>query len=144
LTSSKQPIYVHSKMMIVDDRLLHVGSANLNNRSMGFDSECDLSIDAFSDGGAEKVQGAIRKLLVRLIARHLGRTEKDTASALARAGGLIGCIESLDSADGGRLLRVKPPHPSRLREALGERQFFDPHGRDDNLRPWRRPPLLRQ
>ena len=29
---------VHSKVMIVDDRLLRIGSANINNRSMGFDT----------------------------------------------------------------------------------------------------------
>ena len=37
---------VHSKIMIVDDVLLHIGSANLNNRSIGLDSECDLAIEA--------------------------------------------------------------------------------------------------
>ena len=37
---------VHSKVMIVDDRLLRIGSANLNNRSMGTDTECDLAIEA--------------------------------------------------------------------------------------------------
>ena len=31
--------YIHSKLMIVDDRFLTVGSANLTNRSMGLDSE---------------------------------------------------------------------------------------------------------
>lgn len=35
------PIYVHAKIMIVDDRFLKIGSSNLNNRSMGFDTECD-------------------------------------------------------------------------------------------------------
>ena len=39
------PIYVHAKLMIVDDEVLRVGSANLNNRSMGLDSECDVFID---------------------------------------------------------------------------------------------------
>jgi phosphatidylserine/phosphatidylglycerophosphate/cardiolipin synthase-like enzyme len=31
---------------VLDDRLLRVGSSNLNNRSMGFDSECDVVLDA--------------------------------------------------------------------------------------------------
>jgi hypothetical protein len=31
----EQCIKLHSKLMIVDDRLLRVGSANLNNRSFG-------------------------------------------------------------------------------------------------------------
>ena len=37
---------VHSKVMIVDDRFLRIGSANLNNRSMGTDTECDLAVEA--------------------------------------------------------------------------------------------------
>ena len=37
---------MHSKVMIIDDRFLRVGSANLNNRSMGTDTECDLAIEA--------------------------------------------------------------------------------------------------
>jgi len=39
-------IKLHSKLMIVDERLLRIGSANLNNRSMGLDTECDLVIEA--------------------------------------------------------------------------------------------------
>ena len=41
--------FVHSKVMIVDDRLLRIGSANLSHRSMGVDSECDLTADAGAD-----------------------------------------------------------------------------------------------
>ena len=41
VTEGGAPIYVHSKVLVVDDRLLRIGSSNLNNRSMGFDSECD-------------------------------------------------------------------------------------------------------
>ena len=36
---------VHAKIMVIDDRLLRVGSSNLNNRSMGFDTECDLAVE---------------------------------------------------------------------------------------------------
>src|SRR5262245_58932634 len=35
---------IHSKVMVVDDRFLRVGSANMNNRSMGADTECDLAV----------------------------------------------------------------------------------------------------
>ena len=40
---------VHGKVMIVDDRCARVGSANLTNRSMGVDTECDLVLDAELD-----------------------------------------------------------------------------------------------
>ena len=34
------------EIIVIDDRFLRIGSANLNNRSMGADTECDLSIEA--------------------------------------------------------------------------------------------------
>src|SRR6185369_3414401 len=37
---------LHAKVLVVDDQLLRIGSANLSNRSMGLDTECDLSIEA--------------------------------------------------------------------------------------------------
>ncbi len=43
---------IHSKVMVVDDRFLRVGSANMNNRSMGADTECDLAIEARSGSRA--------------------------------------------------------------------------------------------
>lgn len=44
--NGEDQIVVHSKVMVVDDALLRIGSANLNNRSMGMDTECDLAIEA--------------------------------------------------------------------------------------------------
>ena len=43
---SSAAVMVHSKVMIVDDGFLRVGSANINNRSMGADTECDLAFEA--------------------------------------------------------------------------------------------------
>ena len=42
-------VMVHAKIMVVDDNLARVGSANLSNRSMGLDSECDLAVAANGD-----------------------------------------------------------------------------------------------
>ncbi|NCC22688.1 MAG: hypothetical protein EOM26_09550 [Alphaproteobacteria bacterium] len=39
---SEEAIRIHAKLMIVDDRIIRVGSANINGRSMGHDSECDI------------------------------------------------------------------------------------------------------
>ena len=36
---------VHSKLMIVDDRMLRIGSSNLCNRSFGLDTEADAAIE---------------------------------------------------------------------------------------------------
>ncbi len=42
---------LHSKVMIVDDEWLRIGSANLSNRSMGMDTECDVTLEARGDSG---------------------------------------------------------------------------------------------
>jgi phosphatidylserine/phosphatidylglycerophosphate/cardiolipin synthase-like enzyme len=46
------PTFVHSKVMIVDDVLARIGSANFSHRSMGMDTECDLAVDAGGDPDA--------------------------------------------------------------------------------------------
>jgi phosphatidylserine/phosphatidylglycerophosphate/cardiolipin synthase-like enzyme len=40
------PIYIHSKLFLVDDRLLSIGSANMNNRSMSLDTEVNVTREA--------------------------------------------------------------------------------------------------
>ncbi len=61
-------VMVHSKVMIVDDRFLRIGSANLCNRSMGTDTECDLTIAAKSPSDRRSV----RRVLCRLLGEHCG------------------------------------------------------------------------
>ena len=46
LAADGRPIYVHAKLMIVDDALLCIGSANLSNRSMTLDTECGIAVEA--------------------------------------------------------------------------------------------------
>ena len=72
-------VFVHAKLMIVDDRLLRIGSANLNNRSMGLDSECDLAIEA-QDGAQRR---RVRAILNRLLAHHTGRRPEEVAASAA-------------------------------------------------------------
>ncbi|HEY3584656.1 MAG TPA: phospholipase D-like domain-containing protein, partial [Casimicrobiaceae bacterium] len=60
---------MHSKVLIMDDELVSVGSANFNNRSMGFDTECNIAIEA---RGEARICAAIAHLRDRLLAEHLG------------------------------------------------------------------------
>ncbi len=76
---------VHSKIMIVDDRLLRIGSANLNNRSMGADTECDLVIEAKTAGQ----QTTIERLRNRLLGEHCGATAEDVTELLEDTGSLV-------------------------------------------------------
>ncbi|MES2197206.1 MAG: VTT domain-containing protein [Pseudomonadota bacterium] len=60
---SSAAVMIHSKVMIVDDGFLRVGSANLNNRSMGADSECDLAFEAESEQHFEFIRSQRRRLI---------------------------------------------------------------------------------
>jgi len=69
---------VHSKVMIVDDVLLRIGSANLNNRSMGLDTECDLAIEARSEAD----RAAITRTRDSLLAHHCGAAADEIHQSL--------------------------------------------------------------
>jgi phosphatidylserine/phosphatidylglycerophosphate/cardiolipin synthase-like enzyme/uncharacterized membrane protein YdjX (TVP38/TMEM64 family) len=70
---------VHSKVFVVDDRLLRIGSANLNNRSMGTDTECDLMFETQSDAQRQ----AIRNIRNKLLGEHCGVGATTIAQAFA-------------------------------------------------------------
>ena len=85
-----EPIALHSKCMVVDDRLLRIGSANLANRSMGLDSECDLAVEAADATG----QRAVRRVLCRLLGEHLGADPARVAATLEEQDSLIAVLEA--------------------------------------------------
>jgi phospholipase D1/2 len=87
---------VHSKLMIADDQWLRIGSANISNRSMGLDTECDVVLEARSDAEAAR---AIREFRNGLIAEHTGAAPADVAGAIERAGGLNAAIATLGSSE---------------------------------------------
>ncbi len=97
---------VHSKVMIVDDRLLRIGSANLNNRSMGADTECDLAIEARGD--AERA--AILSVRDRLLADHCGVAAEEVAAARRRGAGLVDLADTL-AGTGHRLRPIDDGEP---------------------------------
>jgi phospholipase D1/2 len=92
LPGRSERVNVHSKVLVVDERLLRVGSANLSNRSMGLDTECDVALES---GGESRIEAAIGDFRNRLLAEHLGVDRGDVADALRREGSLIGAIEAL-------------------------------------------------
>jgi len=87
---------VHAKLLIVDDELVRVGSANLNNRSMGIDTECDLVIEARGD---ERIGRAIQRLRADLLAEHLDTSPAEVDAAIDREGSLHAAVESLRSGE---------------------------------------------
>lgn len=126
-------IYVHAKVTIADDRLLRVGSSNLNNRSLGLDSECDVTIDAALPANRD-CRPAIRALRDRLLAEHLGVTAEEFAATFADTGSLIAAIERLTgSARRLELLDLEKPGP--LDAFIAENELLDPTRPDAFLEP---------
>jgi len=138
---------VHSKLAIVDERLARIGSANLANRSLGFDRECDLALEAEPGTPAAEAIAALR---TRLVSEHLGVAEARLTRELTRRGGsLIASIEALRGAERTLVpieadpagtawlaLPVDPVEPAALIEPLAR---FTPDGLRD---PQRRSALV--
>ncbi|HEX4182939.1 MAG TPA: phospholipase D-like domain-containing protein [Caulobacteraceae bacterium] len=135
-TSAGHSVIVHAKVTVVDDQLLRIGSANLNNRSGGFDTECELAIEAFDDRSAAAVD-AFRD---RLVGHYLGRTSGDVATAITRHNGLIPAIEALNTH--GRLRAIAPLRLGQAAGFVAAYHIGDPHGVGDAWRPLKRRRLL--
>jgi phospholipase D1/2 len=97
-----QSIVVHSKILVADNRLFRVGSANLTDRSMRLDTECDLTIEATD----ERQEAEIARLRNRLLGEHLGLSAEAVKERLAYDRSLIRLIDSCSSQS--RCLRELP------------------------------------
>lgn len=89
-------IDIHSKVIVVDDQWLRVGSANISNRSMGFDTECDLAVEA---GDRKDVSRAIGQFRNRLLAEHLGTEPALVERELGAHGSIGATVKSLGTAE---------------------------------------------
>lgn len=117
---------VHSKVFVVDDELFGVGSANLSNRSMAFDTECNLTIEVHGDQHKrQRMRAAIAGLRERLLAEHLGTTPEKVAQAVEQRQGLVQAIESLQTR--GRSLRdLEPTVSPDLDRLVPDSALIDP------------------
>lgn len=115
-------IIVHSKVLIADDQLLTIGSANLSNRSMSFDSECNFALAADGDNNRAAI---IRGLLHRLLAEHLGCETQKINKILSENGSLLATISELSNDE--RCLKKLPLEETPLEwRALPGKLIADP------------------
>jgi phosphatidylserine/phosphatidylglycerophosphate/cardiolipin synthase-like enzyme len=122
VTDGGSPIYVHSKVMVVDDRLLRIGSSNLNNRSLGFDSECDVAIESNSDRGEpDEVRREITRVRNQLVAEHLGVSVDE----LEDCPSLLTAVENL-RGDGKTLRPFTEQTVDGEESPLAENDLMDP------------------
>ncbi|GAA0633887.1 phospholipase D-like domain-containing protein [Brevundimonas lenta] len=130
-TRSGERIIVHAKMSIYDDEILRIGSTNLNNRSLGFDTECDIAAEPGTEAGRE----AIRRFRHRTIGHWIGVSAESYAAAEALSGSVGEAIQRFDS---GRMQVLGATPPSHIEQLIAEFQLGDPISPDDAFRPWKR------
>jgi phospholipase D1/2 len=120
-------IYVHAKVLIIDDTLLRVGSSNVNNRSMGIDTEADLAVEVAADDAARAdVRAAILDVRDALIAEHIAVSVDDVRRAIDERGSLVLAFDALNPGTGRRLAPFEPPAINDVEAKLAESAALDP------------------
>jgi phosphatidylserine/phosphatidylglycerophosphate/cardiolipin synthase-like enzyme len=134
VTAKGADIYVHAKVAIVDDRLLRVGSSNLNNRSQGLDSECDVIIDAGL--AANRDSGpAMTALRYRLLAEHLHCDAAEIEAAEKECGSMIGAVERLRKHDGKTLVPLPMEEVGEVEAIIADNELLDPQRPENMFEP---------
>jgi phosphatidylserine/phosphatidylglycerophosphate/cardiolipin synthase-like enzyme len=141
--TGETPIYVHAKLMIIDDQLLRIGSANFNNRSLGLDSECDVFIDCARPGNGHACD-AISALRCSLIAEHCGLDEAEVAAALAGGGSMLELIRGRGQSNTRTLRPFEVPEPNAVQESMAQSQVLDPEKPAEMFEPFAKGGLMKQ
>ena len=84
-TGELKATFMHSKVLLVDDRFVSIGSANMTNRSLGLDTELNLSWEH------EHAVDDITELRASLLAEHCGSSDS------RRYLDIDGLVERLDA-----------------------------------------------
>ena len=122
VNAAEEDIYVHAKVMVVDGEFLRVGSSNIDNRSMGYDTECDIAFEAKT----KKQRDRIDQFVCSLLAEHLDRDREEVADAIEQRGSIIEAINALNSDEGRGLRTVEAEDLDPFEKALADSRLFDP------------------
>ncbi|WP_232628916.1 phospholipase D-like domain-containing protein [Methylobacterium sp. Leaf118] len=140
-TPKGRPILIHSKVAIIDGRFLRIGSTNLNNRSFGYDTECDLSIE-IPEGDA-RGRAALDRVLHALLGHHGGCPTDTFAEAVRARGSLRAVLDDPALMPAPRLCPLVPSPRGPIARLVETFHLGDPAGTADAWRPWRRRRALR-
>lgn len=117
---------VHSKLLVMDGRLILVGSANLSNRSMACDTECSLCLEAHgSPDEVHRVGDAIQSMQARLLAEHSGHTPELVKTKIGDDRRLLPAISVLNTGE-RRLTSFDPIALPEIDALIPEQALFDP------------------
>lgn len=121
----KETTFIHSKLLLVDDQFLSVGSANMTERSMGLDSELAL---AWQGESGSELESDIARVRASLLGEHSGMDPDH----FLRVAGLVERIDEQVGSDDCRFLacEVKAATSSEWKNAI-----FDP-GSANEFESW--------
>ncbi|MBI1912752.1 MAG: phospholipase [Deltaproteobacteria bacterium] len=85
---SEIPVYIHSKVMLIDDKFLTMGSANTTNRSLGLDSELNVSWEAPLRTNFRMIR-SLRRLRADLLSEHTGIKDEEGLKQLEAKEGIV-------------------------------------------------------
>lgn len=114
-------VYVHAKVCVIDDRLVRIGSANLSNRSLGVDSECDFVLEAHDARTREE----IARVHHRLLGNHLGLSAEEVAEELESRGSLVAMFDAHASGE-RRLSTLEPDVSPEAAKMWTDERLVDP------------------
>ena len=135
VTTGKRTIIVHSKVAIIDDELAIVSSANLNNRSGGFDTELQIGMQASTAAH----RAAIAEFRNDLVGHFLARDAATVAKAAA-SHGLIQAIDDLNR--NGRMQVITAQKLGKFARLVADFHLGDPTSPKDAMRPYKRRRLV--
>jgi phospholipase D1/2 len=110
--------FIHSKILIIDDRLLMVGSPNFTERSVGLDTELAVTWECTSEN--DVLGQCIRNIRVKLLTEH----SRVPSSEFAEPHGLCAKLDALLARGDTRLRRREVSAPGPLGSLLAG--VFDP------------------
>lgn len=115
-------VKVHSKVTVIDDEILRIGSANLNNRSLGLDTECDVAIESC---GRRDIAKAIAELRATLLGEHLGVSPEEFHSRFVQCGSLLKTVESFRGGE-RNLVEINSQLPTWVSKIMPPEDWVDP------------------
>ena len=132
ITPAGRAIIVHSKVTVIDENIARIGSANLNNRSMGFDTELEVGLEVSFDMG----RSAVRRFRNGLIGHFLARDADSVERAMGPQDSMIRAIDALNRH--GRLVPIVPQKLGRAARFSADFHLGDPTSNRDAMRPYKR------
>ena len=115
-------VAVHAKVLVIDDALAKIGSANFSNRSMGLDSECDLAIEGSDDASCAFV-ASVRN---RLLGEHMGLAAREVGLRLAAHGSLLRLVDDHPASGPRALIPTPTAGDAPFDFAVLDGAIFDP------------------